>query len=223
MLDRRGFMSAFIAFAAGAGLATGVGVAALGSPFSLPRANDLDVDVTVVVRRLDDAIELYLAFPATGLTEFFSLSPARIEAGGLNYENLREGSWDLGDAVLEHASPRIGGGPAGFEAMSLMVHQTTLAPPLRDALDGLTAISVCAAPQPNRPPALSELRAYVGYIAYLEDTDASVRLALPGAARGEITVRIRDYAANGAVSERQLAVAPGADLVIPASVAPAAV
>ncbi|MEO0730928.1 MAG: hypothetical protein AAFY64_11145, partial [Pseudomonadota bacterium] len=99
---------------------------------------------TIVVNRGTDAIELYVSIPAEMLVSVFGLPPTRLEGpdGTVDFDSLRLGTWDKGDAVFEKVDASIAGAPAAFEAMSLMVHPNTSMLSMRDPIEGMVAIAV---------------------------------------------------------------------------------
>ena len=173
-------------------------------------------DATVVVHRGDSAVELYFSLPAPSLVSVFGLPPERLEQadGTVDFEPLRLGTWEIGDAAFEGVDARIGGAPAVFEAMSLMVHPANAKLPLRDPVEGMIAISVCTVPQPEMPPSLDELHAYTGYIAYTDAPQGPVLLRLPETGRRTLEVTVLDFTDHRLTGRSEHVVMDGGTLVM---------
>ncbi|NRB01251.1 MAG: hypothetical protein HRU32_15820 [Rhodobacteraceae bacterium] len=155
-------------------------------------------DVDVVVQRTDRAIEVYFAMPANTLVTAFGLDPAHLARpdGTVPFDELRLGTWDIGDAALEDVETMVGGAPAVFEAMSLMAHPANAALPMMTPLEAMISIEVCSIPTPEVPLTLDDLRVYVGYIAYVDDPTARLTFELPSDINQDLSVDIRDFTAH---------------------------
>ncbi|MEM9011306.1 MAG: hypothetical protein AAGE18_08770 [Pseudomonadota bacterium] len=172
--------------------------------------------VDVVIERSGNMVEIFFGLPAEGLVDVFALPPEHLvqEDGTVDFEPLRRGTWQIGEAVFAGVEATIGGAPAGFEAMSLMVHPADAKLPLRDGIDGIVAIGVCNVEAPEVPPTLSDLHAYIGLVAYPEDTSATVSLRLPETGIGPIELSIRDHTAGRLTAAYTVELEEGAELVL---------
>ncbi len=172
-------------------------------------------DMTLVIERGNDAIEFYFALGADVMVETFGLPQNRLAGpnGTVEFDSLREGTFDMGDELFAGVEAQIGETPALFEAMSLMVHPETDALPLETPLDGMIAIAVCTAPTPATPPGLDELRAYAGYIAYTDTPQAPLSLKVPAIGRDDLTVHIRDHTRGMLTSGQTVSWTDGAVLL----------
>ncbi|MEO1538477.1 MAG: hypothetical protein AAFR73_12185 [Pseudomonadota bacterium] len=151
--------------------------------------------VSVVVHRGGASVEVYFSLPADMLVSVFGMPRHELEGpdGRVDFDALRMGTWDIGDAAFRQVGARIGGQVASFEALSLMVHPKNSLLPLSTPIEGMISIAVCAAPTPRAAPALSDLQAYVGYIAYTDRPQAPIMLDLPETGRAAFTAQILDY------------------------------
>lgn len=151
--------------------------------------------VTFVVHRGEASVEVYFSLPAEMLVSVFGMPRHELEGpdGRVDFDALRMGTWDIGDAAFRQVGARIGGQAAPFEALSLMVHPKSSLLPLNTPIDGMISIAVCSAPTPREAPALSDLQAYVGYIAYADRPQAPITLDLPETGRAAFTAQIFDY------------------------------
>ncbi len=152
-------------------------------------------ELDIVVDRQSDSIEFFMSTRADNFVSIFDFPPELLEGrtGTVDFTPLREGTWDIGDALLSKAPAALDGAPIVFEAMSLMVHPLDLAFPIPTPFDALLAISVCAVEAPETPPTLEELQGYVGFIAYVEDTEGLLTLQLPKTGRGPLHVSVREF------------------------------
>lgn len=152
-------------------------------------------DLDIVVDRQSDSIEFFMSTRADRFVSIFDFSPELLagRTDTVDFAPFREGTWDIGDALLSKAPAALDGSPIVFEAMSLMVHPLDLAFPIPTPLDALLAISVCAVEPPEEPPTLEELQGYVGFIAYVEDTKGVLTLQLPKTGRAPLRVSIREF------------------------------
>lgn len=170
-------------------------------------------EMTLIVERDDSSVAIYFGLPATGMLDVFALPPGALtnEGGQVPFEELRLGTWEIGDALFAPVAASVGGAPAVFEAMSLMVHPTDQRLPLRDPLDGMLAIAVCSV-EPPEAPTLDTLYSYVGLIAYPDDPAAPIGFELPATGRAALEVTVRDFYDGRLWSEANLTVEDGGTL-----------
>lgn len=175
-------------------------------------------DVTLVVERGPDTVEIFLGLPAEGLVDYFGLPPERLEdeTGEVAFEPLRLGTWAIGDDVFAGVEATIGGAPAIYEAMSLMVHPEDQKLPLWNSFDGMTAIAVCSV-EPPENPTLDRLYSYVGYIAYPAAPDGALTFRLPETGRAALRFEIRDFRDGQLLRESQETVPDGGTLTLAAA------
>ena len=181
-------------------------------------------DMVLVVDRMPGAVEIYVAMDADRMLQTFGLPQDRLAGpgGSVDFAPLRQGTYDMADEMFAVTAATIGGAPARFEAMSMMVHPQDEALPMRTPLEGLIAIGVCTVPEPDRPPRLDALRAYAGFIAYTDTPQAPLALRFPAVADGApgggaLTVEIREHTEGRETAvtrmtlgaERRVVTAPG--------------
>lgn len=173
-------------------------------------------DIEIVIDRGADSVEVYMAMNAATMTNAFGLPPTLLadEHGLVDIEPLRQGTWQIGDALLANVETRLDDAPAVFEAMSLMVHPADSPLPLDTPIDGMVAIAVCTVPTPETHPGLSELRAYVGFIAYPVDPEQIVSFSLPESGRQPLDITVRDFKNGQLVASSTHKVADGGTLTI---------
>jgi len=178
-------------------------------------------EVEIVLDRKPGMVELYMSLPAEAMVQDMGLPPEQLTGpdGTVDYDPLRLGTWEIGDALFEQVDTRIGETTVLFEAMSLMVHLNELALPLNTPIDGMIAIAVCTAPDPVAPPALSDLRAYAGYIAYTDAPGGSVSLTFRAPLDAAYTFVVRDFF-DGRLSASHVIESETGALVIPAASTP---
>jgi hypothetical protein len=172
-------------------------------------------DVTMVIERGPTTVEVFLGMPAEGLVDYFGLPPERLEdeTGEVAFEPLRLGTWTIGDDVFAGVEARIGGAPASYEAMSLMVHPEDQKLPLYNSFDGMMAIAVCSV-EPPENPTLDRLYSYVGYIAYPGDPNGALQFTLPETGRDALRFEIRDFREGALLAETQVTVPDGGTLAL---------
>ena len=186
-------------------------------------------DLTLILDRLPDSVELYMTLPADRADDIFGLPQEALTgaAGVVDYDDLRQGTAPLGDRLIAGTSTTLAGRELGFEAMSLMVHPVTDPLPMTTPFEGLLSILVCTAPEPEVPPTLDALRMYAGYVAYVETAEAPFTFTLPRSATGPVDVTLREFRAGTFLTETEVTLAPGGTLTVfpgtppePASVVP---
>jgi hypothetical protein len=151
-------------------------------------------DLSLVLDRRENAVELYLAGLAPLVLALFGGLPAG-EQGAVDPDRWRvAGSFDFADALIAGTSVRIGGAADRFEAMSAMLHPESDPLPLHSPLDGMIAIAVCTAPDAGNAFALEESRLYLGYIAYAGDTGGEIDLGFAAPLGQALSIEVRDHA-----------------------------
>ena len=168
-------------------------------------------DLEIVVDRNPDSLELFLSTRADNLVRVFGLPPEGLadETGIVDFPSLRDGTWEIGDALLSGVPAALDGAPVAFEAMSLMVHPLDSPLPMETPFDALLALNVCSVEDPGRPLTLAELKGYVGYIAYVADAGGALTLQLPRTGRGDLRVAVREFREGRASGRYELTVADG--------------
>lgn len=179
--------------------------------------------MTLVVRRGDRSIEVYLSLPAEHLTDTFAILPKGLttQDGIVDIDAMRMGTWDIGDRLFSGIDSQVSGQPAVFEAMSPMAHPKDDVLLFSDLIEGMIAISVCSMPAPDSPPALEDLHLYVGLIAYPEHADGPLSLAFPTTGRGQLDVEVIEYVDFKRTAESVHRIDDGGELTIPAVAPPA--
>ncbi|MEM6340838.1 MAG: hypothetical protein AAF729_06800 [Pseudomonadota bacterium] len=156
--------------------------------------------LTLIVDRQTDTVELYLSVSAEAAEPLFGLPKSTLTEtdGSVDFDQLRLGTFDIGDDLFAKVDTAFDGRETLFEAMSLMVHPKVNAMPFQQPLDGLIAIEVCTLPTPETPLTLNDLQLYAGFIAYTDTPDAKLTMHLPSMLSESMQVEIRDYK-NGAL------------------------
>ena len=152
-------------------------------------------DLVVLVERKDDSIELYFRLAADRLDDVFRFPENQMTGtnGTVEFSNLENGTFDLGDKMFSEVITTIDGEIAKFEAMSMMVHLNEIAPNFTDAVDGMLAISVCNTAAPLSPLTLAQLTSFSGFIAYTSKADQPLRFKFPVKSDAKLNVRIREF------------------------------
>ena len=168
-------------------------------------------DLEILVDRNPDSLELFFSTRADNFVPVFDLSPALLAngSGTVDFAPLRNGTWEIGDALLSGVPAALDGAPVPFEAMSLMVHPLDSPLPMETPFDALLALNVCSVEDPATPLTLAELQGYVGYIAYVETADGVLTLQLPKTGRGALRVAVREFRAGRASGRYELTVPDG--------------
>lgn len=152
-------------------------------------------EVTLVINRVDGATELFFSARADVLFDVFD-TPATVLTGDtelIDFGDLRNGTFGIGDALLKTTDFRIDGAPAGFEAMSLMVHPLDDKLPMTTPLEGLISIGVCTGPPAGTMFQINELHGYVGYFTDIDSRAMPIQLTFP-AHSGQITeISVHDF------------------------------
>lgn len=178
-------------------------------------AEDAD-DVVLIVQRDNRAVEMFFGMPARTAVRRFGLDPALLQQadGRVEFAAFRQGTWDIGDALLEMTDVRIGDAPAKFESTSLMVHLNAQRLPFDTPLDALTAISVCGVEPPEVPPALDDLYLYAGFVTYSADPAGPLRIVLPPGGRGAVKLKVRQFRDGALLAVREVTAEPGKPFVV---------
>ena len=170
---------------------------AYSAPSSQPaEALERSLPIQMVVERRESSLELYISGRADLLFDMFDMPHREVadNDGLLQLRDLQSGTWQLGDRLIAGSRFSLGRQEISFEAMSLMLHPIEDRLPLRDSVDGLVAIAVCTAIDgPPRALKLSELQAYVGLHAEVDDSQGQLVLRLAGAAPVELHADVRDF------------------------------
>ncbi len=168
-------------------------------------------DLEILVDRYPDRLELFLSTRADNLVRVFGLPPEGLAdaSGTVDFASLRNGTWEIGDALLSKVPAALDGAPVAFEAMSLMVHPVNSPLSVDTPFDALLALSVCSAEEPERPLTLAELQGYVGYVAYVADAGGALTLRLPKTGRGDLRIAVREFGAGQASGRYELTVPDG--------------
>ena len=134
--------------------------------------------MSVIVERKADYIEVYVGMPAMGLKQIFALPEHALAApdGTVDFDSLRSGTWDVGDAAFDTVDAKLGGQSIDFESMSVMVHPIAERVPFKTALDATLAVSICQVDTPPVRPTLHDLYAYAGFISLQDDTTKQLTL-----------------------------------------------
>ena len=177
----------------------------------------------VIVDRGESAVEIFVSLRALDIPAVFGNSPDFIAPPGVTvaYEELREGTWDQGDAMITGAALRVGQVDAPLEAMSLMVHPKDAPMPFRDVADAYLAMSVCNGFAPGTVPTVDILHVYAGYIAYPVDPLGEL-LSLSLGNTDVVDVTVRDMTQGVQSASYTMTVAPGATLELRPTEAPVA-
>ncbi|MEM8813076.1 MAG: hypothetical protein AAGF59_10700 [Pseudomonadota bacterium] len=175
-----------LTFAVLAGMLAAFVLPSLASPMAL----------SIIVERRDSSIEIFVEVPAARLNDVFGVVPSEIlnDNGTVAIDRLREGTWDVADALMQSTNATLGEKQLRLEGMSMMVHPSNLPVPFRDAIDGITAIGVCQVLPSDGPLYLDDTIAYSGFIGYGSQTGRPLRLDFPITGRLPRLVEIRDYA-----------------------------
>lgn len=183
-----------------AGLLT-VKVADRASPLQAADVPNLQSEVRMVVERRDSSLELYISARADVLFDMFGLAHNEVadENGLVRLRDLQSGTWELGDRLIAGSKFTLGGNAISFEAMSLMLHPLDDRLPLRDSVDGLVAVAVCTAIDEPRALGLSELQAYIGVIAEVDDSQAALAMRLSGTPPIDLRTDVRDFVNGEAI------------------------
>lgn len=173
-------------------------------------------DLRLVIDRLPEAIEIYVALGADDADDIFALPESALTdpTGVVIYDELRQGTAPIADQMLIPVRSELGGQPLAFEAMSMMVHPVSDPLPLETPFDGLLSILVCTAPTPAVPPTLEELRLYAGYIDYVDNSDAPFSFTLPDTVNRPLEIAVREYRAGVYLQSFTSVVQPGGTITV---------
>lgn len=156
-------------------------------------------DIGVILHRTENGTELFLAGQAQTILAVFDATDGVIPMTGhhVDFEAFRSGTWEIGNTLLEKSVFAIDEQPAGFEAMSFMLHPSTESLSFRTPMDGMIAIGVCNSAQADAKYNLNELMAYVGYYSTLNAINAPVVLKLPKTLSHNLTIEVSDFGPDG--------------------------
>ncbi|MEM8959712.1 MAG: hypothetical protein AAGC86_18085 [Pseudomonadota bacterium] len=160
-----------------------------------PVAASDDADLRLIVNRTDDAIEVYVAFPASLLPDQFGGIPPLLEPGaeGVDIDSLRVGdsTYSIVEWMTERSAARLDGLPVELEPLSVMVHPTDLEMPFETPPDAWNATAVCTAPPVGMLP-IDALTVYSGFFLFRIDGTAALSFRL-GDTAAPRTVWAADY------------------------------
>lgn len=175
-------------------------------------------DITVVLYRTEQGTELFLSGKADVLFSVFDAAVSVLPTNGphVDFEAFQNGTWTIGDILIEKSKFKIGAEPAAFEAMSFMLHPKEERLPFDTPLDGMIAIGVCSATQTDAKYELSELTAYVGYFTEHSAVDAPLSLEFPDTIGTDLTITVNDFGSEGQYSHYTIEINDGRDLTLDA-------
>lgn len=171
-------------------------------------------DLSVIVDRADDGVEIFVKFATADTEEVLApFPPGFLDADGLvDIAPFRNGTYEMGDEMWAGVSTEIGGEDALVEAMSMMVHPDSLPVDFEDPIDGWIAMAVCNVTDPNARFGLDELSTYAGFFAYKVDGYAPISLVFPT----DIDVEVTEFLLGRELSTASLTVGPDAPLELDA-------
>ncbi|SFR16614.1 hypothetical protein [Poseidonocella sedimentorum] len=175
-------------------------------------------DLTVLVDRRDDELQLFVRLPAADLEAVFGLSPAPLAdaEGRVSFARLREeGTYEFTEVLAATIGLRAGGAHHGFEAMSVMVHPPENALPFATPLDGLLAMSACIGTDTAEPPRVAELELIGGFITYPVAGLAEVMISLPN--REALEAEVLTFKAGVPLSRETVTLPPRGTITLPAA------
>lgn len=151
-------------------------------------------DLTLIVQRAGDSTELYISAPAPVLFEVFGADEAIVpsQSGYVDFAAFYEGTWPIGDALIERTGFAANGTDLGFEGMSFMLHPNTDALPFDTPLDGMIAISVCNVIPGTDRYQMQDLLGYVGYFSEVNTTNKAIDVTLSAPLKRALEVKVID-------------------------------
>ena len=175
-------------------------------------------DMTIIVNRSTDAVELFFGMKGDDLKPVFGVDPNGIvaEDDHVTYEGFLTGTFDEADVFFEKIDARVAGADAGFEAMSMMLHPEDFEVRFDTPFDATIAIGVCNADTPKTPPHLSELNVYVGYYAYQVDGLDQITFQMPQTGRDVEMVSILEFVDGGLINQSEIDMEDGATIAFDA-------
>ncbi|MEM9139021.1 MAG: hypothetical protein AAGB15_04265 [Pseudomonadota bacterium] len=193
-------------------------VGALTAALTLGGAQAYAADLEIVIDRHEDAIELFVATPASNFGPIFGATPAGLanSDGLVEIDPLRQGTWAIGDALFRDTNATTGDEPVVFEAMSFMVHPVEDRVPMTDPLEAVLAVSVCTVDLPGQVFALDRLFGYAGFIAYTGRAGDALSVDFAETGRGTLDVSVRTFDRGRPTGSFTAGIADGGTLVIPA-------
>jgi hypothetical protein len=171
----------------------------------------------VIVSREGDGVAVYFRMPFNDVAPLFGQRvPGLTDAQGkIVFDTLASGTFDDADILARDVEFLLGGQSVGFEAMSMMAHQTTVPQAFETPLDAQIAIAVCGVPLPAGTPDPDQMVWIGGWYAYPVDAaqDLIIRFPRTGRDAGELSVRIYD---RGRLKETETVIlADGGALDVP--------
>ena len=175
----------------------------------------------LIVLRSDDAVEVFTSTRADTYVELFGLDPQALAEpdGTVDFDALREGTFDTAEDMFTSVRAQISGQPAVFEAMSMMVHPIDDRLSFLTPVDGMVAMAVCTVPTPDVPPTMETLWGYAGFIAFTERAGDDVHLTLDAMTVPGVDVSVRYFTTEGFQGRETLTLLRGDTLVLGAPTA----
>ena len=171
----------------------------------------------VIVARDNDSVAVFFRLPYADVAPLFGQEVKGFtdEAGNFSREKLFNGTFERADALAADVTFDLGSQSVGFEALSMMIHQTETVLPFDSPLDAEIAIAVCGVPFPDGPLLPDDIVWVGGWYAYPVDADQALTINLPHTGRGaqELTVKTFD---NGQFEDAiEVTVADGGAINVP--------
>lgn len=171
-------------------------------------------ELDIIVDRKADAVEVFVSLAATDIPAVFGNATDFIAPTGVivAYDDLREGTWDQGDAMIAGTQLNVGADAVALEAMSLMVHPKDAPMPFGSVADAYLAMSVCNGFAPGTVPTIDILHAYAGYIAYPVDGTQPLSFTLQNSEF--VSVTIKDMYEGSLISEQAFKLVPSGTITL---------
>lgn len=149
-------------------------------------------DRALVVEWQDTSVEIFMTMPSEDLSEIGAAQRTGLARadGSVDYAAIGAVPADIGDGILTEIG--LSRDVAGFETMTMMVHDEGERLPFTTPFDAMMASSVCGVPIPTEPVPVSDTSVYLGAFKEMPSDRDGMTLDISGFG-GPIDVRVFGY------------------------------
>lgn len=191
-------------------------VAGLAVLLAVPQAVAAQTEIDLLVYRSQTSIDLFVRAPADDMSQLLgSLPHPLLDADArINFDYVKEQSWTIAQTLWQRSDIRLGDQRLDLEATSFVLHPKDDPLAFETPMDAMSAISFCTVPRPDRPLFLERMDAYMGFIGFVTDPQATLQMVFTRQTDVPILFNVLDYTDGTLTASQKIEVLPGRALVL---------